>query len=351
MRFNLLFISLLLVCFSCTKDPQPNPPAAEKLAHGLLVLQEGLFQQNNASLSWINTVDGSINLTFFEQHTNRSLGDTGNDLAQYGNKIYIVVNVSSTVEVLDATSGQSLKQIPFFVGNTAKQPRSIAFNGSKAFVSCYDGYVDVIDTNSLTIEQRIPVGPNPEGLAVSNGKLFVANSGGLNFPDVDSSVSVISLQTFTEITRIPVGLNPGSIAVDPQGDVYVISRGNYGTIPAKLHRINSISNTKESTFDLAATTIALFESHFLIPYRAASGELSIALFDPLTETIENAHFLDLSQIQTLYGISYSPKTQLIYCCDAMNYTTTGYIHVFNSTANYITNYHVGLNPSKVLIYD
>jgi YVTN family beta-propeller protein len=67
--------------------------------------------------------------------------------------------------------------------------------------------------------QRIAVGQNPEGLAVSNGKLYVANSGGLNFPDVDSTVSVIDLTTHTELLKITVGKNPGGVCVDSEGDV------------------------------------------------------------------------------------------------------------------------------------
>jgi DNA-binding beta-propeller fold protein YncE len=350
MRSKFLFLLSICLVVACKKTPSENTPSNAKLEHGILVLEEGLFQQNNAALTWIDTQNGSINLTFFEQQSNRSLGDTGNDLKRYGNKIYVVVNVSSTLEILNATTGKSIKQLPFFVGNIAKQPRSIAFNGAKAFVTCYDGFVDVIDTLTLTIEQRIPVGPNPEGIGVANGKLYIANSGGLNFPSVDSTVSVVSLQTLQEITRIPVGLNPGALEVDQSGNVFVISRGNYSNIPARLHKINSLTDQKETTIPLAASSISLFGSQFLIAHQT-NGSTAIALFDPLTSTIISSNFLDLSPVQTLYGISYSPITSKIYCCDARNYTSTGYVHVYDNSGNYLTNYHVGLNPSKVLIYE
>ena len=191
-------ISLLIIVplvYSCKKD-QPEPiPIDTSLSSGLVVLCEGLFQQNNATLSWINTGTGGISNDLFEEKTGRHLGDTGNDLKKYGGKVYIVVTLSSTIEVMDATTFAPLKQIEMLNGAVAKQPRSIAFYGSKAYVTCYDGFVDVIDTSSLNVVQRIPVGSNPEGLYIANNKLYVSNSGGLNMSQMDSTVSVIDLDS------------------------------------------------------------------------------------------------------------------------------------------------------------
>ena len=166
-------ISLIVigfVLFSCKKDETKCPATAPNLANGTLVLCEGLYQQNNSSISWIDFSSGVIDNSYFVTRTNRQIGDTGNDIKRYGGKIYVVVNVSSVIEVLSASDFTSIKQIQMESGGVAKQPRSIAFYGGNAYVTCYDGFVDVIDTTSLTVTTRIPVGNNPEGLAVANGK-------------------------------------------------------------------------------------------------------------------------------------------------------------------------------------
>lgn len=354
MRHSIFFLFVIgIALFSCKKKkPTPETPAPEQLEQGILVLNEGLFNQNNSTLSWINTNDHSVSNSFFENKTNRGLGDTGNDLKRYGGKIYIVVNVSSTVEVLDAKTGQSLQQISMINNSVPKQPRSIAFYGSKAYVTCYDGYVDVIDTTSLTITQRIQVGSNPEGLAVSNGKLYVANSGGLNSPNVDSTVSVIDLATHLELLKIVVGKNPGSVCVDNEGDVYVISRGNYSSIPSRMHKINTQTDTKETSFTFDAGGICLMNDHFLISYYDySSGVSSIGLFDTQTEQLINANYINTSGITTLYGIHYSNVTNTIYCSDANSFTNTGFIHLFSAIGNFIRTYNVGLNPSNILVYE
>ncbi|TSJ48205.1 YncE family protein [Fluviicola chungangensis] len=353
MRYKILpIVFIAILVFSCKKKKAGEPDAPQTLHHGILVLNEGLFQQNNASMGWFSFSDNSYTGNFFEQKTNRSLGDTGNDMKKYGGKIYVIVNVSSTIEVLDASTGNSITQISMVANGTPKQPRYVAFYGPKAFITCYDGYVDVLDTLSLNITNRIPVGANPEGLAISNGKLFVANSGGLNSPNVDSTVSVIDLGNLQEITRITVGKNPGSVQTDLNGDVYVISRGDYASVPSRMHRIDAITNTLVQSFPFDASGISPFNSNFLISYHDfSSGSNQIALFDPNTETIIDPQYIPTSGIQTLYGVQYSDMTNRIYCLDAKNYTVTGQVHVFSPNGVFETSYNVGLNPASILIYE
>ena len=122
-------------------------------------------------------------------------------MAIYGNKIYIVVNVSSTVEVIDFTTGKSIRQIQMLRDNgSSRQPRSIAFDKDKAYVCSFDGTVARIDTTSLEIEAIITAGRNPDDICVQNNKLYVSNSGSLDYsgPGVDNTVSVIDITTFKE---------------------------------------------------------------------------------------------------------------------------------------------------------
>jgi YVTN family beta-propeller protein len=293
-----------------------------------------------------------VSLDFYENQNGRLLGDTGNDMKIYGGKIYVIVNNSNTVEVLSKFNAKSIKQISMQEESVGKQPRSIAFYGSNAFITCYDGFVDVLDTATLTITNRIAVGLNPEGLAVSNGKLFVANSGGLNYPQVDSTVSVIDLGTFQEITKITVGKNPGAVVVDAQGDVYVVARGNYGTIPSRMVKINPLTNLVAETFAFDVTAMERMNQYFLISYYNFSTQTSeIKLFNTETEQIENTDFIATTGISTLYGIKYNAQNNKIYCLDAMNFTNTGYVRRYSATGVFEKKYHVGLNPSKLLFYE
>ena len=350
MRLTSLIL-VVLVLFSCKKE-EPMPCVDETLQNGMVVLCEGLYQQNNSSISWVNFQDNSVTNSLFVTRVNRQLGDTGNDIQRYGGKIYIVVNVSSTIEVLNASSFASIKQIEMIDNGTAKQPRSIAFYGSNAYVSCFDGYVDVIDTASLTITQRIPVGTNPEGITVANGKLYVANSGGLNGPVMDSTVSVIDLSANAEIQKIVVGLNPGGMITDQDGEAYVITRGNYGSIPSRMVRIDTQNDLVAEQFNFDASGFTAMNNKFLVHYYDyGTSQSSVGLFNPASEILESASYMDMSNVNTVYGVQYNATRNRIYLMDAMNFTNTGYVREYDASGSYIQSFHVGLNPNKVVFYE
>lgn len=350
MRSISLFM-LIMLLFSCKKE-EPMPCVDETLTNGMVVLCEGLFQQNNSSISWVNFQDNSVANSLFVTKTNRQLGDTGNDMKRYGGKIYVVVNVSSTIEVLDALTFESINQIEMVTGGIAKQPRSITFNGSNAYVSCYDGYVDVIDTASLIVTQRIPVGTNPEGLTIANDKLYVANSGGLNAPVMDSTVSIIDLFTHIELQKVVVGLNPGAMLTDQDGDVYAIARGDYNSIPSRMVRINSQSDLVVDQFGFDISGFSKMNDKFLIHYYDyGSSQSSVALFDPALELVESPSYLEMSSVNTVYGVEYNASRNRIYLLDAMSFTNTGYVREYDVSGTYIQSFHVGLNPTKLLFYE
>ena len=137
-------ILFVLFLFAACDKVDPIVPTSNPLSNGAIVLCEGLFQQNNTQLSFIRFSDAQVENNFFLNRVGRQLGDTGNDIKRYGSKIYILVNVSSTIEIVDANDFSSIKQINMMNGTSAKQPRAIVFHEGAAFVTCFDGYVDRI---------------------------------------------------------------------------------------------------------------------------------------------------------------------------------------------------------------
>jgi YVTN family beta-propeller protein len=347
--FSAIVILTTALLSGCKKeDPNPAGGGTQILDNGILVLCEGLFQNNNATVSWLQLPEGTHIANFFETKTTRALGDTGNDMKRYGGKIYIVVNVSSTIEVMRASDFIPLQQIEMISNGQPKQPRSIAFANGNAYVTCFDGFVDVIDTTTLTVTERIAVGPNPEGIDAANNKLYVANSGGLNFPNVDSTISVIDLNTNTELQRIAVGPNPGAVMANDAGDVFVISRGDYGSIPARLRKIDSSTDqVVNNGYNFDIVGMSAMNNTGMIVYDASG----IHRFNYATDAIEYTFPIDMSGVTTLYGIGYESSSDRLYVLDAMGYTNLGYVRMYSSSGSLISNYQVGLNPNRILFFN
>lgn len=350
MNYKLLLITLIILISGCKKDKPEETQDQTSLENGMLVLNEGLFQQNNSTLCWIDLTTQEVHQQIFLDQNDRPLGDTGNDMAQYAGKIYIVVNASSTIEVIDAKTLKSIKQIEMQHNGQGQQPRFIKFKDDKAYISSYDGYVNILNTNSLEITQRIAVGQNPEGLDIFNNKLYVANSGGLSFPDVDSTVYAIDLTTNTVTDTFVVGDNPGDLVTDQQGDIYVVKRGDYSASnPSELIRISSNGNV--TNLGLNASFLTKKEGTLYISYYNYDTEVgSVSSYDMLGETIITNNLIDGAQMETLYGVQPG-NNGAIYAQDAMNFTNSGYIRAFNASGTITDSYNVGLNPTKIIIYE
>ena len=108
------FLILFVACDDMEDKPFTSGIIGDPTETGtaeLYVLCEGLFNQNNSSLARYSFNRQRCTNNYFSANNQRRLGDTANDIAIYGNKIYVVVNVSSTVEVIDFPTGKSGRSV------------------------------------------------------------------------------------------------------------------------------------------------------------------------------------------------------------------------------------------------
>lgn len=349
----IVFISFLLILQSCKKDSQPLLSEKETIFEpgpgaslmGFYLLNEGNMNMNKASLDFINFRTGEYHRNIYNEinpEITKGLGDVGNDLAIYGSKLYVVVNNSNKVEVLDKFTAKKIGQIDII------NCRYITFHNGKAYVSAYlgqvgdpnapNGIVAEIDTVSLDITRKVEVGRQPEELAVVNNQLYVANSGGYSPPNYESTVSVIDLQNFKEKKRIEVAPNLHRLKADQYGDLYVTSRGDYYEIPSKIYVIDTNTETVKTEFDVAASQLVIDDDVAYVystEWSYVTGENTIGyhMIDVKDEKVLDRSFItdgSEDKITLPYGIGINPETKDVYVTDAKDYVSPGTIHCFNS---------------------
>jgi len=344
---------LLISCDDMEDKLKPTNANTKAEPIMLYILSEGLFNMNNSTLASYNMETGGLTNDLFLKANKRGLGDTANDLGLYGSKLYVVVNVSSQIEVLDAKTGKSLAQIPMFGTNgVAREPRFIKFYKGKAYVCSFDGTVAKIDTASLQIESFVQCGKNPDGICVANNKLYVSNSGGLSFPNFENTVSAINITTFTEVKKINVGLNPGRMHADSQGDVYVVSRGNINENKYVFQRINTENDELAESFtDIQALNFSIHkDTAYIYNYDFDKQTCWVKVFDCNTEKLISENFItDGTKLSTPYGIDINPANGDLYLTDSKSYTVLGDVLCFNKQGKLkFKLQQIGLNPNKVV---
>lgn len=355
-KTSIAFVSVLTILAACKKVDVPVAVAPVLLspAVGEYILSEGSFGGNNTKLAfYTNNTFVTIGDFFLQQNPTLTagLGEIGNDAIVYGSKMYIVMNGSGRVTVLNAASAILIKNISFLNNTVNKQPRYAVGAKGKVYVTSYDNTVSVIDTTSLAIIKSIIVGANPEGIAASSNYLYVANSGGFNTTP-DSTVSVIDLNTEQEIRKIKVGVNPYKIEINTAGNIFVSAYGNYGNIAASVFVINGSINT--TSVDLgksfAYSNIRIFGDLAYL-YNNYGGTGTAKVYNTATNTVVRNEFItDGTVVQTPYGVNIDEQNGDVYIADAGNFTTAGKVICFNSMGvkKFSFSTAPGINPNKIL---
>jgi hypothetical protein len=351
-RFNLkmAFYAMTMLTFfvSCNKD---DAPAIEVVIPNeyIYVLNSGLDRSNNTSLTMYDVEKGvSTQYVFESQNKGRRLGDTGQDILVYGSKMYIAMFGESTIEVTDLEA-KSINQI-----KTVGQVRNFEAYGGKLYAIYFNGYVARIDTASLVVEATVKVGRNPEQLAAANGKLYVANSGGLDFASetgYDKTVSVIDIAAFTVEQTIEVGINPCDMIADKNGNVYVVSMGNYMNIPTTIQKIDGRTGSVSvvTGFNgsyLTAVGDTLYTIH--LQYDANWNQtIAYYAYDMASNTLISDNFVGNTTIANPFKISSDAVSGDIYILSS-DYINDGDVYIFNQSHQFVGQFEAGLNPIKAV---
>ncbi len=238
MKKILLPLIAALLTAACIDEPYlpDTPDDTTSTANGgphALVLCEGSWGSNDASISRLALGNGEIDNEWFEVANGRGLGDVAQDMLLLGGKVYVTVTFSNSLEVIDTATGRSIRHA---MGDL--HPRYLTTDGSHIFVSCYNGHmVAVYDTSDLDHPVAAPQLGNyqPEGVAVAAGKLFVASSWiqyqNQNYA-YDSVVYVFDLTDYTLDTILTVGLNPQMVVAIDGSRVAVNYNGDYSSYSA-----------------------------------------------------------------------------------------------------------------------
>lgn len=343
MKKSFYAVMLLLACMACTK-PEPVKPQGDVVVNpdanasykGFYVLSEGTMGANKAMLDYFDYTTGRYENNIYptrNPHVIDELGDVGTGLAIYGNKMYAILNGSNLVEVMDAATAKHLTsvQIP--------NVRSMVFYQGKVYFSSYAGvmqmggdqlgYVVEMDTTTMALGRSVTVGRQPEEMVVKNGKLYVANSGGYTPENYDNTVSVINLETFTEEEKIPVAINLHRMFMASNGTVYVSSRGNYMDVPANLYILDT--ETKQATALGKGVTAYAVKDDVAYIIDITYGPA------PLYQTQYSYYTLQLTtgQVQAESFLSTQVKNQIVYPYSVAVHSVTGDI-LLTDAGNFVT---------------
>jgi len=230
---------------------------------------------------------------------------------------YIANQSNNTLTVLDTDNNQVVTIVPVGVN---PQGVAVTMGGEWVYVANMDSNnVSVIKTSDYSVT-NVAVGNAPVGVAVNPAgtRVYVSNMG-------SASVSVIDTTNNNSVTTIAVGGTPWGVAVNPAGtSVYV---ANYG-----LNNVNVIDTTNNNSVtsmgagnDPIGVVVNPILPQVYVVYR---NSYSIGVID--TNNYNNVIPVIFGGLAGPYGVAVNPDGTRVYVTNAGNDS----VHVIDITNNY-----------------
>jgi len=371
-KFYKVVLSAIVVGFSltsCNKDDS-QPESKGAFENGVFVTNEGAMGNNNASVSFIGE-DGKVQQGIFKSVNNRDLGDVLQSMTIIDDKVYLVVNNSNKVEVVDADTFKEVAAVG------VEGCRYAAGYNGKVYVSQWingkSGKVTVIDENNFSTKEITEgIGNGPEAIINVNDEIWVTNVGTyIAEPYVsiaDSTVSVINTKN-DAVSKIiltdkegNVGYNPSSIVKDFEGDIWVLAKGKWGA-SAMIFEIDAISKNIKNSVILSQgqNPTKIIISGKKLYYGVAYGSTKIYLMDLENMMVPSDPFIEekidvvdpdaeYPTLPSLYGMGIDDDGN-IYAGFAPDFKSNGFVKKYDSTGKEVAKYDAGIGPNGVVFND
>jgi hypothetical protein len=356
---KILVVTLFpLLIFTSCKDNLTIPIDNDSVySEGIYILCEGLWRQDNSTLSHYDiTSNAIVNNVFTTYNPTLRLGDTGNDIIEYKGMCYVAVSTSKSIEVFTAGTTKSVGRILF---DGKIEPRSLTIlNDSVGYVTTL-GDDSVIEFNPTTLERktRFTVGPAPEGLAHWKHLVFVANSGYGDFRVKEPLAGYLTLLNTTTKSiqqSFYVGPNLLEAIVDTVSNYlycyYAHLPSQKDSLPGlvkyslpdltEIHRWRLPSMRSLSFIDNNTTLLFLTDKGVsTLDLRSAESTPSLLLSNEKP-----------SEIWTGVSMQFINSQPTILVSNSKNYSVNGALLFYSKEGVFLKEYPVGLNPTKHCYY-
>lgn len=346
-RFLLILTFLSVLFYSCGDEFGEINTGGSQYAkgNGVFIINEGNFGSGNGSLSFLNFDSLKIFNDVFYSANNRPLGDVPFSMNFFEDEIWLVVNNSAKIEVIDGNDLTSKATISGF-----NSPRFILpLNNEQAYLSdFYSPEITIINLKTRQTVGKIPIGCSSEQMIMAAGKVFAAFWSNFGFPGIENNMLiVIDPETNSLSDSVFVGKEPNSMVLDATGKLWVLCSGGFMAeeFPT-LHRINPQSLETEAVFtfpDIQTSPSSLringtgdtlyFLNHGVYRMPTSGNALPEPPFIP-----QNG--------QLFYTLGIDPRTSDILVSDAIDYQQRGMLFHYTSKGELKGTYNAGIIPGR-----
>lgn len=328
---------------------------------------KGVFVRNEAgSISYYNQKDKTVNTGIYNTVNGVSLASPLTAFVWQGEKGYLLMGNPSKqkIEIIDTKTFKSKGVAKDNLSNV-NDLKAV----SQSFVALAQGVSGDVNAGSVVllnsqdlsiISATIKVGKNPTKLAYNRGKkMYVANTGGVGYPDSTVMVIDIDLKTVVDTIVLEEQVDelitlrlkkPIDIILDAYQNLWVLCAGDAGE-GVGLAKIN-YGTSKVSVFPFENGNLGNGKNNLCT---SASGTFIYFMKDGLYRMGINAtelpteRYLKGGESNTVFdAIAVDPYTGKFYCAKEGNNGSNGEVYIFDKLGTIISDakFIVGVAPRQ-----
>ena len=329
----LVLISLQFMT-NCSKESHEIDIPSNRV----LILNEGTFNFGNASLSLYNMTENTIQNNIYKTINNIDLGDVAQSMKVIKDEIFIVVNNSAKIEILDK--------------KTLKQKRTISIpNSSPRYIESIDDstiivtelYADklwIIHSNSGNIIQTISTNGWTEQLQKVGTKIFIVQKKRFNKASTQNALLVYENNT---LSTVQTSKEINSFCIQNNNLIALFSADNQQNLPAEIAIFNTTTNQWILGYQFAQN-----EQPSSIKTNILTNEIMFYMNGIYTYSNNAITKKINTQLTNFYAFDISPYNGDIYLSDAKDFVQSATISRYNAAGSKIHEFTSGVNSNNFL---
>lgn len=355
-KFSFLLLTMLGFIFFTSCDNNETPDEEELKPAMSYILNYGSYSGDKSTVTAYNNETEVLSNGYYKQVNGVDMVSNVQHATHFNDKIYFMGNNADQVSWVDA---ETFIQSENAITDGIIKPRFGVGNGNYLYVSCWGGniwedtsvsYIAKVNITTNEVEEIIELPGGPEGMAISNNKLYAA----LNYKD---SVAVINL-TNDAISYIETPAVTSYFVKDNQGNLYVSLLNTY----SKPSENDGIAYINTNTDEVEASYQYTGVSSSYVNILAQSDDFSklyvmtsaydenwnlsgaVAVFDTETKAFETDLFVE--GISGLNGVEFSNDKVLCFVSESV--TGNGLAKRYNTDGTFETEWETGIAPFMML---
>ncbi len=297
-----------------------------------------VVNSSSQTLSKIDFETGQVNNAF------SPVGLYANRVCLNSDFVYVVNSGDNSVQKIDAETGQTITDI--FI-ESSSNPYDMIISQNYAYVTgLFTSKVYKINLNTDIVEDEIIVGISPEGMAVYENKLYVANTG-YQYPSYgQGTVSVVNLDLFEVEKTIDVGMNPQALTVYDD-EIHVVCTGNYYDVFGEVFIIDTSIDEVSASLEIGGCPTNITTSPQGIVYLGDGMGAGVYSYDASSLEILHSPQNPFSS----GGSAIAINENIIAVTDAGNWASNSIVRVYNLDEELINEYTTGIGAVDIKFFD